>query len=605
MMFSAVSPRGFLINSAVICLIALLILTPRTAVADLVAMNGSEVAPNIAEIRIEEDGVRVHLEAFIGDLKHFRQIVPDDWLKSRASGRRPEEQRLADFSENGLSVRTERGGHLPVRVEKVEARKRIDRAKPWAGQKNPATGQIFPAPPKDKRVLYAELFYPFGDDKPQSLEFNPPLDEDGRPLVSMGGIVFDRGVHTTDFRYLTAPQKLVIDWDDPWYSSFENKNFRRHHKSALMTYLYIEPREVRHETLIRVRDLEDWVELGSEELKSFDAAAQAKIASTAETFFLERETARIEGNARSPSSARVEFLSVMAEGLKVVEDQRVLDAQSALVGVVLSYPVLRLPQNVEIEWNLFNSRISEIPATSIDPAGPFQSQISEKRPTFTWTNHLTSYEPPTMTPVTVGDQQNFKVPILSVVFGVLAVCLLAFAFPARGRLHKTLIIAGSVCIAAIVPAVSGATVSVGNPFAPPPSQSDASEILHAILGNIGTAYLTVDETERRGQLHHSFSEATFVDVSQEIDRALLIRVAGGGTAKVDKIEKVSLSNLSGLEGNDGFSALAEWTTQASSGHFGHNHARSVRYRALVELIEEEGVWKLHGMTVVAAKDVTA
>lgn len=36
--------------------------------ADFMALNGSEVAPNIAEFRIQEDGVRVRFEVFYEDI---------------------------------------------------------------------------------------------------------------------------------------------------------------------------------------------------------------------------------------------------------------------------------------------------------------------------------------------------------------------------------------------------------------------------------------------------------------------------------------------------------------------------------------------------------
>ena len=45
---------------------------------------------------------------------------------------------------------------------------------------------------------------------------------------------------------------LNLDWADPWYSRFDNPNLKRHHKSALMSFLYVEPYEVRHEILARI-----------------------------------------------------------------------------------------------------------------------------------------------------------------------------------------------------------------------------------------------------------------------------------------------------------------------------------------------------------------
>ncbi len=82
----------------------------------------------------------------------------------------------------------------------------------------------------------------------------PPLDDEGRALVTIGFIVYHKAVPVIDFRYLGAPSTLTLD-PDPWYSKFDNPNLKRHHKDALMSFLYVEPYEVRHEILTRVKDL--------------------------------------------------------------------------------------------------------------------------------------------------------------------------------------------------------------------------------------------------------------------------------------------------------------------------------------------------------------
>lgn len=58
------------------------------------------------------------------------------------------------------------------------------------------------------------------------------------------------------FKYLSTPARLVLDWEDPWYTAFDNPNLRRHHATSVSSFLYVAPREIRHETLMRVRDLE-------------------------------------------------------------------------------------------------------------------------------------------------------------------------------------------------------------------------------------------------------------------------------------------------------------------------------------------------------------
>ncbi len=48
------------------------------AQADWMNLTGAETAPNIAEITIEDDRVRLVLEVYIGDLTTFEDLIPDD-----------------------------------------------------------------------------------------------------------------------------------------------------------------------------------------------------------------------------------------------------------------------------------------------------------------------------------------------------------------------------------------------------------------------------------------------------------------------------------------------------------------------------------------------
>ena len=72
-------------------------------------------------------------------------------------------------------------------------------------------------------------------------------------------------------------------------------------------------------------------------------------------------------------------------------------------------------------------------------------------------------------------------------------------------------------------------------------------------------------------------------------------------ARVDTIEDMVLKEIASLEGQSGFRSLAEWTAKASARHWGHTHRRTIRFRALVELVEQDGAWKLAGITVVDSR----
>ncbi len=115
------------------------------------------------------------------------------------------------------------------------------------------------------------------------------------------------------------------------------------------------------------------------------------------------------------------------------------------------------------------------------------------------------------------------------------------------------------------------------------------------------AYLEKDPAALRQALEIVIAAEGFTDVEEELGRALAIKVAGGGIARVDAIENLVLKDITTLEGRPGFRSLAEWTAKASAGHWGHAHRRTIRFRALVELVDDDGAWKLAGITVVRAK----
>jgi hypothetical protein len=194
---------------------------------------------------------RSTFEVYIGDLDKFEDLVPDDWLRD-AGGRDSLDERLERFSREGLQFVTDTGEQLIAEVVAIEPRLRVDRQSPFAGMINPITRARVPEAPADKRVLYVELDYPFLE-QPKTLRMIPPLDPDSDiAAATIGFIAYHKSVPVIDFRYLGAAAELTLDWSDPWYSKFRNVNLKRHHASALMTFLYVEPYEVRHEVLTRV-----------------------------------------------------------------------------------------------------------------------------------------------------------------------------------------------------------------------------------------------------------------------------------------------------------------------------------------------------------------
>ena len=392
--------------------------------ADWINLTGSETAPNIAEIYVLDDRVHVKLEIYIGDLEKFADLVPDDWLRD-ASGRERLEERLERFSREGLQFVTDTGEQLTAEAVTIEPRLRVDRQSPFAGMINPITRARVPDAPADKRVLYVELDYPF-EGKPNSLQFIPPLDEDADiASATIGFIAYHKSVPVIDFRYLGAPAFLTLDWSDPWYSKFRNVNLKRHHASALMTFLYVEPYEVRHEILTRVRDLEEWMDLGLRGDEFIELDELETLKQRIGEFMLQHNPVLIDGETVEPILDRTNYVTVGIRGIRIVEVPERLEISTAIVGVILTYITDGIPKQVTVDWELFTDQVQRVPATSTDPAGPLPTFVTPDDNVHTWTNYLKNYTLPTVEAVAVaGSVGEFEIPVVTAGGGALLLLLL-------------------------------------------------------------------------------------------------------------------------------------------------------------------------------------
>lgn len=573
--------------------------------ADWMNLSGAETAPNIAEVTVLDDQVRVVLEVYIGDLERFEALVPDDWLQDSDLQRSPLEQRLRRFSDSGLQFVTGTGEKLQARLERVEPRLRVDRQSPFAGMVNPVTRRLVPGAPADKRVLYVELSYPFGE-KPQQLTIVPPLDDNGQPVVSIGFIAYHKSVPVIDFRYLGAPAQLTLDWDDPWYSRFDNPNLKRHHTTALMSFLYVEPYEVRHEVLTRLRDLEAWMDLGLRGDEFIEVDELEPLKQRVGEFLLGRNPVLIDGKALTPILDRTNYVKVSLTGIQLMEKPERLDIASTIIGVIITYVTAGMPQQVTVDWDLFTDQVQRVPATATDPAGPLPTFLTPDDNVHTWTNYLKQFRMPTVQTVAVeGWLGEIEIPWLSLICGLLALMVLLWILRRRRQ--------GLAQGQSITPALTGLAVLVivgalAYPFARvtlarptaiaaelQPEQ--ARELLQVLLKNVYRAFDFREESDVYDKLALSVSGDLLTDIYLQSRRSFSIQRAGGAQARIQSVEiQDAVAERLG-DRPLAYAIKGVWTAQGTVGHWGHIHTRRNRYDAVVTVEAVDGSWKITGMEV--------
>jgi hypothetical protein len=512
-----------------VLVMTLLLATP-SAFADWLNFTGAETAPNIAEIRVFNDRVEVALEIFIGDEAVF----------SGQSG-----QPAAAF------VVQADGNQLVPEIVVQEARKRKDRQLPLSGLIDPRTGRPFSSPPEDDRVKFVQLKFPLTQ-LPRELTFSPPIDDAGSTAATLGMLVFHKTVPVIDFRYLSQPETLKLDWEDPWYTEFTNRNLTRHHKWPQFLYMYVEPREVRLEALVRVRDLLGW--LADEGLAMVNLAEgnDSQLKALASEYFAEQVPVHIDGSRAGVSATRAEFLEIGPTGLQVMQAGDSIDTAAALIGISLSYWGDRLPQTVSAGWKFFDARLDRVPTNVIDPAGPFRGIITPEYPVLEWQNFLRTYEEPAVHKV-LSDAVGWSVMD-----------------------DVKLMLLDSV------------------------DETLAVNIAGALLSQTRQAYYERVPAELDRVLGELVVAENLVDVRKELNRAFAVPTRGGGVASVEMIEAVTVSDLSPLGDVDGFSALLSWTAEAVGRHWGHEDRRNLQFRALVDIARVDDSWLFANLTIVEA-----
>jgi len=535
----------------------------------------------------------------------FEELIPNDFFGRPIPGRPGNRERAAIFAREKFQVITDTGQVLPAEFSLVEPRMRIERPSPFAGTINPYTRQSIPGPPEDKRVLYAELIYPF-EGQPKSLTFVPPLDEKGLPQVSIGFLCYHLNVPVVDFRHLSSRNTLHLDWEDPWYSEFEAKQLKRTLQSGVRTYLYIEPYEVRQEILVRVKDLMAWMDI---ELRGSEWIEEDEFNPLRERvgrFFLERENVRIDGERRKPILDRTAFVESSMLRSRFMEIPERVPLNTAMIGVIITYLTEGIPQEVTAEWNLFSDRVRKVTAQMTDPAGPFPYDLEPDDNVLKWTNYLKTYTIPTVKRVEVGSQhRGVAVPIASAICFVL---LAPVGWEVRNRRRsgkgtKPMLGTAVALVVGTLVLIPVLQVPVGRARASQIEEEDAKAILHSLLENVYRAFDFREESDVYDKLAISASGDLLADIYLEHRRSMSIQQAGGAQGKVTDIQILGAVVEDSEEHEGALDFRAQWTILGTVGHWGHIHTRRNRYEAILTLAPVDGAWKLTDLELIEEKRV--
>ena len=527
-------------------------------------------ATTIVEYYVKDDTVTVELEVGLRDLETFRNLLPDEIYERAGHSPRPLSERLELFFREDLVIKPEAGKPLPGRLLGIEARPRLRR--------DEITGEpLVVNQDEEELVVFARLEYGLPAN-PASLTFLAPR---GEATTSVGFVVYHAGIPVNDFRYLTPSQTLDLDWADPWYSRFRNRNLRRTYYAPMSGFIYVEPYEVRKEIIARPRDLQKWVDLGLAERRTIPVELQAELKRKAAEFLRLHQRVLIDGQAVEPELARINFLERTLRTSRVIDPPVELDLSSAILGVIFVYPTDGLPDRVSMDWDLWDERFERIPAAAVDQAGPLQTYLDADYRVLEWQNFLKNPELPTLR-VLASPPGMLARSMLIGRWLFLGLALLAVFNWLRSRRRVHAVVAAASVLVAV------ASFPVGHDAAL--SDSRARQIVADLLHNVYRAFDFRGEEQIYDTLERSVDGDLLAQIYLETRRGLELANQGGARAKVKEIELLDL--YAEPAGSGGFVATATWNVGGSVGHWGHMHQRRNQYRAELIVSPVDGIWKL-------------
>ena len=552
---------------------------PLTVRADAIIVSQAMFASTIVEYFVEDDHVRVELEIGVQDLQSFRNILPESVYSQLGHPAVPTEERFDLFFGRDLAIFTGTTA-LKGTVMKMSPGTRIKR--------DAVTGEPLPENSQEPEVvLLATLFFPF-EEQPESLTLAAPRETG---MASIGFVLYHQGVAVNDFKYLSNGYTVNLDWEDPWYSSFSERQLQRKYFSPMAGFIYVEPFEVRKEIIVRPADIQRRYDLGLDGVKTIPPQMQAAVKQGIVEYLAEHFPLTIDGQPVETTVDRVNFLQRSLRSSVVVDGQDIA-LLPATVGVIYVVPTQGLPQIVEMEWDLFTERMQLVPASAVDQAGPLPVFLEPSFSTLKWENFLKFPELPTLTEVRrpPGTVQNLA-RWGQWVFGFVAALALFLVF--RALQHPRSLNKGAVFVFLVATAMAAWSMQTWRDVNI--NQTRLQTLVGGLLHNVYRAFDYRGEEMIYDVLAKSVSGDLLNDVYLETRKGLELANQGGAQVKVKNIEMLETRRVS--EDDGALQVEARWNVAGSVGHWGHVHQRKNAYHANLTLLPVDGVWKLTSLDI--------
>lgn len=361
--------------------------------------------------------------------------------------------------------------------------------------------------------------------------------------------------------------------------------------NRVRSFLYITPREVRHEILMPFPLLESFITIDRASADEITADEQKAARESIISFFKQKNPITIDGTRREVASARVEFFTLDNLDRTKNPSPRTVSTINSRVGILLTYPISSPAMSVELFWNAFNRQAWQVGAFCFvgDEVLRPEFSMATRQQRFEWTR---PHPPEPIAPkyVAIPTKRLLGVPWLAILCVVVGLGL-ARRYRGRTAIAGATLAASLTIAAAIWPGPrfyiswpGGDEVSV--------TSDEADEIVASLHHNLYLACQAATEEEALDAIYAAADGGLRRRMYLQLVKAWHHPTGLGLRPASGEVKLTSGELMDAVTAKSGFDYTCSWEATGRVKHWGHVHSRRYAYEARVHVAPRDGRWLL-------------
>lgn len=353
-------------------------------------VNAHPISLSSALVELGANRIRVEMQIMLEDLVLYHSLPANGEMLYAVADLQMAAQKHRQFVTDHFSIFDVDGNRILGRIEEEIFDQIGDTPVPQA--------ELM------KRSINFLLIYELKQEKPEYLTFLQAFGGPKSALPAMMDLYVTRNEQFEESAQIAynRPHTVKIDWQrNPEGKRQTLAELRKQRKeqfrerlgigsfSGLYSFLYINRFEVRHEILIPLLTLEQFLAIPRANADFLEISEQAAVRPAIEQFFRTHGKVTINGTLVEASIQRVNFFSLDIADFALNADPRRINIAQGRVGIIVSYASKKVPSSVDVQWDTFSQYAPFIDMTLlIGDQPPDRTYFHADAKNYQWTGQL-------------------------------------------------------------------------------------------------------------------------------------------------------------------------------------------------------------------------